>query len=168
MTTPSSTPSSGPEFPPLLPPGRQVMTIVELRGLCVGGYPLSHTRANIMLGLEAVIDRLRADGVVGEVWVDGSFTTQKIDPADVDIVLRVQASFYNIGTPEQRAAIDWLQSDLKTDYLCDSYVLFEWPESHPNYWFGEYLYAYWMRQWGFSRSDVMKGIAVIDLPGGGT
>lgn len=166
MTTPIGTPSSGPDFSPLLTVGRHVMTIEELRSLCISGYPLSKTRATIMLGLEAVIDRLRADGVLGEVWVNGSFMTQKIDAADVDIVLRVEASIYDNGTPDQQAAVDWMNSNLKTDYLCDSYVFFEWPESHPNYWLGEYSFAFWMRQWGFSRSGQMKGIAVIDLPGG--
>jgi hypothetical protein len=29
---------------------------------------------------------------------------------------------------------------------------------------GEYGYAYWMRQWGFSRSEAIKGIAVVQFP----
>ena len=33
-----------------------------------------------------------------------------------------------------------------------------------DYWFGEYLYCYWMRQWGFSRANDMKGVAAVLLP----
>ncbi len=102
--------------------------------------------------------------IVGELWVDGSFLTEKINPEDVDIVLRIDGIFYESSTPEQRAIIDWLNEDLKTDYHCDSYFFMQFPEGHPLYWEGEYAYAYWMRQWGFNREDDVKGIAVITLP----
>jgi hypothetical protein len=37
---------------------------------------------------------------------------------------------------------------------------------HPDYWVGQYMQAYWMRQWGFSRGQEFKGIAVLHLPKG--
>jgi hypothetical protein len=117
-----------------------------------------------MSGLQQVIDHLRNSNIVGELWVNGSFLTEKINPADVDICLRIQAHLYENGSPQQQQAIDWLNGDLKQSHHCDSYVFMEYPQGHQSYWIGQYLYAYWMKQWGFSRQNAMKGIAVVLLP----
>lgn len=116
-----------------------------------------------MAALESVVERLQATGVVGELWINGSFLTEKENPADVDIVLRVQGPLYDTATPAQRLALDWVAANLHDSHDCDSYVLVEWPPGHPSYWLGEYWYAYWLRQWGFSRAGVLKGIAVLQL-----
>lgn len=165
-----STPSGRKEYPPLLPIGMHLMTVGQLRSLCVNRFPLSTTRDKIMSGLEAVIEALRKQGVVGEVWVDGSFVTEKINPKDSDILLHVEGNFYDNATPEQRAVVDWVNDeDLETPYDCDSYVYFDYPAGHPWYWVGVYFLAYWMKQYGFSRDDASgaplyyKGIAVIQL-----
>ncbi len=159
-------PSAKPEFPPLLPVGRHLMSLEELRALCVDRFPLSTTRDKITGGLQSVVDRLLISKISGELWVDGSFVTEKTDPVDVDIVLRIPAEAYENGTDKQRKAIDWLNGDLKDSHYCDSYCFMEWPPSHPLYWYGEYMYTYWMKWYGFSRGEEMKGIAVIPLPGG--
>ena len=160
------TPSSKPEFPPLLAAGRHPMTIAELRRLCVDGFPLSTTRPAIMTGLETVVERLHTNSVEGEIWVDGSFVTEKINPEDVDLVLRLEAYFYEKATQNQRETIAWLSSNLKNSLHCDSYLFMEWPENHPNYWLGQKMYNYWMRQFGFSRGSEMKGIPVLSLTKG--
>lgn len=77
------------EFPPLLEPGFHVTTLADLRSGCVTAFPLSKSRAQIMDGLEKFVDMLRSEGIVGDLWIDGSFMTQKLDPEDVDIVLSV-------------------------------------------------------------------------------
>ena len=123
-----------------------------------------------MEGLEYVITELDLKAVKGELWIDGSFLTEKSDPEDVDVVLRMSANFYDNATLEQQQAVDWLGEDLFTTHMCDSYVFFEWDESHHLFWYGEYMYSYWMRQWGFGREDGtgspnMKGIAVVILDG---
>jgi hypothetical protein len=163
---PDDTPSSKPEFPPLLSVGRHAMNIADLHNLCVSGFSLSTTRATIMGGLERVFNKLSSDSIEGEVWVDGSFITCKLDPEDVDLVLRCSGDFYDMCTVEQRDTVNWLSSDLKLSHHCHSFLFFEWPEGHKQYWVGQYMQAYWMKQFGFSRSEAMKGIAVLALPGG--
>ena len=157
--------SNKPEFPPLLAPGLYPMTLEEVRKLCVNAFPSSRTRPEIMVGLESVVGKLTQTGIVAEVWIDGSFLTEKTDPVDADIVLRVQGEVYDRGSSGQRAVLDWVQRvDLKPSYHCDSYVFYEYPEGHPLYWEGEYLRAYWIKQFGFSRGDEFKGLAVIKVP----
>jgi len=71
------------------------------------------------------------------------------------------------ASAEQRRTLTWLASaDLKAAYACDLYLWIDYPEGHPDYWVGQYMQAYWMRQWGFSRGQEFKGIAVLHLPKG--
>lgn len=118
-----------------------------------------------MQGLQQFIGRLIASGLTAEIWLDGSFLSEKIDPADVDIVVRCDAiSQYDSGTPEQRAAIDWVIANQKISLKCDSYPLFYYPPGHPLHTEGEWWYSYWHVKWGFSREEDPKGIAVIRIP----
>lgn len=71
------------------------MSLGDLEKLCVQSnmFRTSNTRSTIMQGLRHVVDTLSNEAIPGEVWVDGSFLTKKIDPADVDILLSVRDGF---------------------------------------------------------------------------
>ena len=86
--------SHKPEFPPLLGPGLHPFSWLELRAACVDAFPLSQTRLEIFTGLEEVIRELQRLGITGELWLDGSFLTRKIDPDDIDLVLGVPRACY--------------------------------------------------------------------------
>jgi hypothetical protein len=105
-----------------------------------------------MAGLLSMIDRLVNDGIKGVLWIDGSFTTQKINPKDVDVVLKSPAADYDSGNPEYRETVDWVISNLKATHTCDSYVLFDREPSDPLYEESQWWYSYWHVKWGFSRS----------------
>jgi uncharacterized protein DUF6932 len=152
------------EFPPLLGPGFYIKSMAELRAMCVDAFPLSKKRPSIMAGLERFVDVLRGDGIVGDLWVDGSFTTEKIDPCDVDVVLRVDSLVYDNATVKQRQTIDMIAvEDLKKDFSCDAYVFFEYPKGDPLFNLGDWDRAYWIRQYGFNRGAERKGIVVLEL-----
>lgn len=164
MPNGSGLPSDFEEYPPLLDPGRHPMTIEQLRDTCVTAFPTSQTRARIMDGFEEVVGRLLVAGVHGEIWVDGSFVTEKKNPNDIDFVLRIQADVDENANEQQREAINFLHEDLRNDLWCHSFVLIEYNEDDPRFWVGEYMRAYWMKQWGFSRDEqTLKGMAVIEL-----
>ncbi len=116
-----------------------------------------------MRGLEGVISRLEDGGIAGELWINGSFLTEKIDPNDVDVVLRMEATFYDNATISQKRIIDWLNTDLKPDYHCDSYYFMEYPVGHANYLIGQDMRKYWSGLWGSDRSGNPKGYAVIEV-----
>lgn len=139
------------------------MTLADLRKLCVDRFPLSISRDTIMDGLERIIARLRDKKVEGDIWIDGSFLTEKINPKDSDIVLHVQGLFYDNAEPEQQEAIKWVSSNLKMALDCDSYFFVEYPKDHPFGDESEWDKAYWIRQFGFSRGDDYKGMALIRL-----
>jgi hypothetical protein len=135
-----------PEFPPLLPPGFHLMTLAGVRQLCVVAFPLSTTRAAIMDGLESVIAKLAAERIEGEVWIDGSFLTRKIDPSDSDIVVAVKGDFVSAATPDQKAVMNWIESNLKGSHRCDSYLHVAYPAGHDLAGYSEWMRAYWIRQ----------------------
>ena len=60
-----------------------------------------------MEGLEIIVKRLVFAGVIGEIWVDGSFVTDKIDPSDVDILLLVDGKFFESASNEQQEIMKW-------------------------------------------------------------
>lgn len=162
-----------PEFPPLLPEGFHPKTLDELELLCVGGFDLSKTRQNIMKGLRRMTQRLESGGISGDLWVDGSFLTEKIDPEDVDVALRISESLLSTADQDQRGLINWFSSrdsstvaQTKGDYSCDSFVFCEVPVGHPHYP-GFDIREHWIGTFGRSlQRNEPKGIVVL-LVGGG-
>jgi len=149
------------EYPALLPLGFHELTMDQLRKLCVDTFPGSTTRPKIISGLETVISRIRSVNLTVEIWINGSFLTQKTNPTDSDILVTIEEDLYYNITQEQKEVIDWIKSDLKNDCLCDSYLLIKYPESSDKAVYGDFMKAYWMRQFGFGRDNGLKGIVVL-------
>jgi len=139
------------------------MKVKDVRALCVDAFPLSKTRNEIMTYLESIITALSKKEVVAGIWVDGSFVTRKIDPKDSDIILHIQGEFYDNAPPQQKQIIDWVNSNLKVTHLCDSYVYFEYSQGHQWYSISERMKAYWIKQFGSSRTGEVKGMALIKV-----
>lgn len=130
-----------------------------------------------MCGLEFVASILQSERVVGDLWIDGSFLTEKINPDDADIVLYMQSAFTETMTMAQQTTVDWLcnVAEVHSVARCHCFAITRWPEGHPEHELGEYSYAYWLKQWGFprgvdlppsSRAELTsepKGIAVLQL-----
>ena len=156
--------ASQPEFPPLLPPGRHAMTLPELRKLCVEGFPLSVRRDPLMRSVEALSTAVSTALIRSEIWVNGSFLTQKMDPQDVDLVVVVPSSLWP-GTGQQRhICVRIARKDFTVPLPCDSYILVEYPQNHQNYPMYEVMRSYWIRQFCFNRKEEFKGLAVIRTP----
>lgn len=157
-------PSEKPDYPPLLEGGLHVLTWAQLRELCVERFSTSLSRRYIMEGLEEVVRRLQTAGVMGEVWVNGSFLTEKVDPKDVDYLIRVSADAYD-SNATVRAAVDWATSDeLVASRCCDGYKWIEYPAGHPLFSESEESRVYWTGFFGTSRGGQAKGIACIPIP----
>lgn len=136
----------------------------QLEEKCVNPFPLSSSRKPIIEGFKTFIERLKDAKFVGEIWVDGSFTTKKIDPKDIDVVVRCDGVRYN--TDEQyREVVDWVIENQKKTLKCDSYAMLEYPVGHDLHEEGDWWHAYWKVKWGFSREEDPKGIVVVKLGG---
>jgi len=115
-----------------------------------------------MEGLEQIVWELSEMGIVVDVWVDGSFTTKKFEPDDSDVVVCIKSEFLANMTREQQTYISDFQRNrkgFKDKFYCDLYFYID--HSHAT---SEWLRSYWIRQFGFSRNDDMKGIVVVSTP----
>lgn len=149
------------EFFPLLPVGFHNMDVAALTRLCVGAFPASITRGRLMGNLGCLIDLINQSRIRGDLWIDGSFLTQKLNPDDVDLIFVVPIAEYQAMDSQQQAFFAWYRNNsLYDQYRCDNFHLIR-DSVHP---INEFSYAYWLRQFGFSRSDQMKGLAVIKVP----
>lgn len=149
------------EYPPLLEPGFHVLALPELRQLCVDPFADSETREPIMQGVEHVTNEIENASIQADIWVNGSFLTGKKNPNDSDIVVKVSSDLIDNGAAEQQRVLKWINTNLKDNHLCDSYLLPVYPDDDPLAVLNDYNRSYWLRQFGFSRGNNYKGIAVV-------
>jgi hypothetical protein len=157
------------DYPRLLVPGLHPMTMAQVKALCVDKFDGSSTRGLIFAGLTTLLKELSAAGLVGGVWLDGSFVTEKVDPSDCDLVVAAPGiQVIDQGTPVLK---DLLKRRFKTEqaqtkiaYRCDVYLFPEYPVVHALHSTSVSMRAYWLKQFGFDRSKQPKGMAVVTLP----
>jgi hypothetical protein len=153
--------ASKPEWPPLLPLGFHGLDAAARKRLCVDRFPESVTRPRILANLETLIVAVNRQAIAGHIWIDGSFLTEKLNPDDVDIALVVPRATVLAFSRAQRLFFDELSDKkLYDQYKLDSYGI----ALDVGTDVGDYTLAYWLRQFGFSRDDVPKGIVRISVP----
>jgi hypothetical protein len=152
------------EWPPLYGPGFHEMTLADLRLRCVDAFSISKRRDPVMLSLEAMCLAISVVQLQAEVWIDGSFTTSKIEPDDVDVVV-LYNDLFGGGTREQQEIIRRIKDqDFQFPLKCDSYVSRQYAPDHLLHSFSLRNRDYWIRQFGFSRGNNQKGIVLIRTP----
>lgn len=125
---------------------------------------VSTTRRGIWEGFQKVVVRLNEAKVTGEIWIDGSFVTEKIDPSDIDYLLCVQADLYD-GDAGKRAVINWASSpEIYESHSCDAYRLVEYNRKHPLFRVSDAERGSWQDTFGKSLRGVQKGMALLKLP----
>ncbi|WP_419183303.1 DUF6932 family protein [Ralstonia solanacearum] len=142
--------------PPLFQPGFHQIQLADLGQHFVTPFPQSATRVVLAQSLATWVGHVAATGVSGQVWLDGSFSTHKTDPQDVDLVLVFEASSVQSMAPGQQTILQALlnQQSTRALYSCDVYCVASNDIAMVSYWRG------WF---GFSRSQVPKGIPFLQL-----
>lgn len=148
----------------LWPVGFVSLSMAEVRHACVDAFPYSTTRPALANAFEEVLARLTIAGVKGELWLDGSFVTNKNDPYDVDFVLVADSQQYD-STPGIREDIDSLIEPVK-DWpppLADTNVMFRDPPETGASNFNQVL-GWWAKRFSSHPSKgPQKGIVVVRL-----
>lgn len=153
------------DHPPLLPPGRHPMTLSQIKDVFVIPFDVRERRLTLFHQLEAFFQEYLVCGVPGEMWLDGSFLTEKPEPADLDISVIIPANGGGSGiSDEQRALID-ATNDGKFGPALDAFA-WEWLEpGHPQF-FDEQLNPArtWHEQYGTEHSGKwIKGFVTMRL-----
>lgn len=148
------------EWPPLLDIGFHRFTLDTLRQFTVAPFPGSKSRERLFQQFEQLLDLLSDSNATGDLWIDGSYLTQKESPNDVDVLLVLDGVHVNsLNSVEQMQLFEVL-AIAKTIPGCDFHCC---ALPTKNVVEDDWQRAYWLRQWGFSRRDVAKGIAVLGV-----
>jgi hypothetical protein len=142
------------DHPPLFPPGLHPVDEAMLEAHFVDPFSGSVTRPVLIAGLRSYLTALRCVGVNFEVWIDGSFSTQKTDPNDIDLVVFADPDELNKLPPAAHTYLNGLfdRTTAKRQYGCD--VLFALATDYNSR-------SYWRGWYGFDRSEQPKGIAQL-------
>lgn len=147
---------------PLLPPGRHLMTVHDLERLTVTPFAGSTTRVGIFAEFRRLMVDLQAHDLVGEVWVDGSFLTEKLDPDDIDLSFGFHPDRMDAQTPEaQSFVVNMLNGNKTYSPFIDSYICVMFPQGDPRH--GANTEDYWAEKWLNGWDDRLKGFVVIKL-----
>lgn len=142
------------EHDPLLPPGLHDVTEADLDNHFLSAFKDSATRPGLVAGLRAFILALRRVGIPCELWIDGSFSTQKLDPNDVDLVVFATKQHLDQLDPTKQQFFGELMDRMsaRRKFGCD--VLFSVAENINDR-------SYWRGWYGFDRLERPKGIAKL-------
>lgn len=152
-----------PEFAPLLAPGRHVMPLDALSQLCVAPFTTSATRAPLMAKLEAFVVKLRQHVVVCDLWIDGSFISEKIDPEDIDLTFVVHGDVYDSLSPALQAEIHGFDDGEHLRPDLHGFPIVTRPMGHQNHVVMESLVRNMAQWWCVARGGWLKGMPVIRL-----
>lgn len=150
----------------LLEPGFHDVTIEDIRTFFVDRFETSRTRKDVFQGYLNFIEDLKANGIEGEIWIDGSFVTNKIDPNDIDLLCVIDNNLLNsLPKHVQPNLFRLFDNEIAhREYRCDPYMLAKLQESHPKF-YESYINqrAYWRGFFTYTRNEEPKGILRMKL-----
>lgn len=99
-----------------------------------------------------LLEKVESIGIKFEVWIDGSFVTEKIEPNDIDVAFFFDPIQMNALSEEKKLILLEISNNAlsKVRYNCDVYFLSNDSVEYRSYWRG------WF---GFTREEVAKGFA---------
>jgi hypothetical protein len=133
------------------------MSREELRDLTVSNCENKDHRATLFQKMLVFLGLIHDDvGIPFTVWVDGSFTTEKPEPEDIDIMLLLDDHIVDSLPPEKAMILD-SYLDKATAKARFQVHLFHQRRSDVN------MLSYWRGWFGFYRDEqTPKGIAVLE------
>lgn len=148
----------------LMEPGFHRICLKDVEQQFVLDFPTSITRKRNFSNFLKWLNSICKEYPIYEIWIDGSFVTNKINPNDIDVVIFFMpkeylkiASKWNIIRE-----YDYIDAYLAMAICDESKKIF-----YDQGYFQEYSQMvnnrnYWRGQFGFDRSDNPKGLLVVD------
>jgi len=139
------------EYAPIHNAGFLDITNEQLEETFLEPFDNKTRREYLLSRFNALVDRFKETGLSAEVWIDGSFSTLKPEPGDIDVIFFVDGNQVNLLTPDQQKIILELNNRQYSNirYNCDVFII-------PNQDFNNR--SYWRGWFGFSRNEEPKGI----------
>lgn len=96
---------------------------------------------------------------VDQQWIGGSFTTEKMNPDDIDLCSFVEGVDVDGLPTHQQALVNFMAAGPVTQafWRCDSYLIAKYAPGSPGYQQYKAALAYWTDHWGHTRTDPVSG-----------
>lgn len=152
-------------FPPLLAPGFHDLDDDTIRSLCVDAFPNSVRRGMLHCKYIQIVDQFRIINkqyrCFSEIWIDGSFTTEKPEPDDIDILIVYDfLTFSALPDALMQIVSPLLNREyVKLSFNIDILLL---AENHPKIDYSD-MRSYWRGWFGFDRKENPKGLVRVIL-----
>lgn len=141
-----------PEFDPLLPAGFHEIELNDLEDIFAKNFIDNSRRVHLISQLRFFLEELSQVSAKFEIWLDGSFTTKKEKPGDIDILLLYNVMELNALSQLEKGMINSLFNRQATKIRYDIDILL-CPDNDVD------RKSYWRGWFGFSRNESPKGIA---------
>lgn len=146
------------------PPGLKEIEISTLKDTYVDNFKKSNTRLKIFnsyikfnFDLKTLINNQNF-----KQYLNGSFTTTKVNPADIDIVNLINVVNLDIKIQENLNSYS-TQGGCKNNYLVDSYLVPVYPIDDVRYSITKYWLEYWENFFGKDRDGDRKTLFTVNL-----
>lgn len=138
------------------------MSMANLLQKTVLNFPQSISRAFLFSELERLHVDLTVTGLICELWINGSFLTEKLDPNDIDLSF---ACFYNdfemLDSTLQANVWSLLNGGKRYSPVLDTYICFRFLRDDPRAMADGS--RDWSEKWSVGWDDWLKGFAIIKL-----
>ena len=144
------------EFEPLLLPGIHDITKSDLSNHFASPFSNQEKRIQLIERFNYLIVKVELIGIPFEIWINGSFVTNKEEPNDIDIVFFFDPVKVNYLPADKKILLEEVANNAfsKYRYNCDVYFI-------PND--NQVLRSYWRGWFGYTRSETPKGFARITV-----
>lgn len=144
------------EYEPLHSAGFKDINSSELRDVFVVPFDEPARREYLVNRFEALIERFKQTGISSEVWIDGSFSTKKPEPGDIDMIFFIDADEANALDADKKNILGELNNRKLSQirYKCDVFIV---PNQDHN------MRSYWRGWFGFNREEQPKGIFRLNI-----
>lgn len=151
------------EYSPILSEGFRTISLDELDSLFFDPFAENEWRGHLLQQVKKIINHVIQFGIETEIWIDGSFTTWKPEPGDVDMVFIFDEQEVSALPGDKLVLFSQLivnRDKSKTRYSCDIHYFDKKDEERR---------AYYLNLFGTDRSQLnKKGIFKILIPGAGS
>ncbi len=147
-----------------LPPGIHKPALSLFKERFVTDFRNSKTRNKIYLGYISYCIEISSYGVASINWVAGSFTTNKLDPGDIDIVVHVNFEKHRSLIDSTEFELKFLNYDqIKKEHCCHTFYVPMYPKDDPRYQVTIYHSELWREFFSQDRRKNERGLIEFDL-----
>ena len=123
--------------PPLWPSGFSDILIADLDSTFLTPFGPNPIRKGLLAHLKRYLAKLRKVGIPFQVWIDGSFATQKPNPNDIDLIVGVREGDIASLSDAQSELLEGLtyrRNRVILQYKVDVYLVNLDNESEQDHW----------------------------------